>query len=442
MAQTASLEREVFRPHSSKQNNAIWSDADITVLGTGIQWGKTKSGAVWLRRQVETYTHKDDNFLVTSPTYKTMQQSTMAPFLWAMEGLGKYNKKDDVFKTNWGTHIWLRTATDPDSVVGIPNVRAIWGDEAGKYSLYFWENIEGRAAPRNARIILTTSPYSLNWIWKDLIKPAREGKRQDVNYISAHSAENPYFNKEVYEKRRQTMDPRRFAMMYGGEWGRMSGLVYDCWDPAKNIIQPFELPAGTKYYGGIDWGFTEPFVLVIRAVTPDGRHYQVSEFYKSGITVNDMIQIAKQKKQVYGITRFCAGPDQPGYIEEFNRNGLPTVGADNDIRRGVDLHYELIRTGQYKIFDQTSPHTLDELETYHYPDPEDLKPDQDAKEAKPVGQNDHALDANRYVTIETYRKAVKSVPKAPDERPKPRDHTERLAQLMKRKSTRTYESWS
>lgn len=349
-----------------------------------------------------------------------------------MRGCGEYNKTDQCFKLHWGPSVWIRTATEPDSVVGIPRVRAVWGDEAGKYSLYFWENLEGRAAPMNARILLTTSPYSLNWIWKDLIKPHKAGHRPDVSLVQATSAENPYFNRSVYEKRRLTMDPRRFAMMYGGEWGRMSGLVYDSWADSENLIDPFELPQGTRYFGGIDWGHTEPFVLVIRAITPDGRHYQVSEFYKSGMTVLDMIQVAKQKKQVYGITRFYAGPDQPGYIEEFNRHGLPCEGAVNDIRRGVDLHYELIKTRRYKIFAQSSPHTLDELESYHYPEPEDLGPDDSSKEMKPVGQNDHALDANRYVTISTYRTQLKITPKSPeDSQIKPKDHTERLAFLKR-----------
>lgn len=359
-----------------------------------------------------------------------------------MRGCGTWNKTDACFKLNWGPSVWVRTNTEPDSVVGISRVRAVWGDEAGKYSLYFWENLEGRAAPMNAPILLTTSPYSLNWIWKDLIKPHQEGRRDDVKLIQAASVENPYFNKAAYEKRRLTMDPRRFAMMYGGQWGRMSGLVYDCWDDAQNRIDPFELPQGTRYYGGIDWGHTEPFVLVVRAITPDGRHYQVSEFYKSGFTVSDMIQIAKQKKQTYGIQKFWAGPDQPGLIEEFCRNGLPTEGADNDIRRGIDAHYELIKTRRYKIFNQSSPHTLDELETYHYPEPEDLGPDDSAKELKPVGQNDHALDANRYLTISTVQSQFKSTPKTPDEHRIKTTDPSTPAFLKRRRSTRGAEQFS
>ena len=199
------------------------------------------------------------------------------------------------------------------------------------------------------------------------------------------------------------MDPRRFSMMYGGEFGRMEGLVYDCWSDEENICEGFELPAGTKYYAGVDWGYTDPVVIKVRAVTPDGRHYGISEFYKSRMTISDIIVVAKQKKKVFGIERFYCDPSQPGNIEEFNRAGLTAVGAPNDIRRGIDLHYELIKTRRYKEFRGTCPHSIDEREQYHYPEPKDLQPDQDNKEQLPVDQANHCMDVDRYLSMATYR---------------------------------------
>ncbi len=412
----------IFEPHSDKQLEVLESQDDITIAGTGIQWGKTEIGAMWFKTQLHTYTDEKDNFIITSPNYKTLQQSTLPPFLRAMQGYGTFNKTDSCFKMHQGGTVWIRTATEPDSIVGIPQVRAIWGDEAGKYSLYFWQNIEGRAAPKNARILLTTSPYALNWIYTDLIKPKREGKRPDVRLVQANSSENPYFNREVYEKRRQTMDPRRFAMMYGGEWGRMAGLVYDCWDDDQNLVLPLQLPSDTRYYGGIDWGYyPDPFVLKIRAVTTDGRHYGVSEFVKTGLTIPDIVQICKQKKQIYGLTRFYADPSQPGSIEELNRNSCPTEGADNDIRRGIDLHYELIKTRKYKEFIDACPHSKSERETYHYPEVKDLGPDQSSKELLPVDQNNHTMDVDRYLSLMLYRTQIKHRPKSPGDELKPNE---------------------
>lgn len=392
---------------------------------------------------MHTFTDKDDAFIITAPNYKIMQQSTLPAFLKLMDGCGTYSKVEAKFTMYDGGTCYMRTATEPDSIVGITNVRAIWGDEAGKYSLYFWENMQARASFRDCPIMLTTTPYTSNWIYKDLLKKTREKKRDDVLLIEASSNENPHFPKEEFERRKKIMDPRRFAALYLGQFEKMHGLVYDCFDEGTHVVDQFHLPNGTKYYGGIDWGYTDPFVLNVRAITPNGHHVLVTEYYKTGLTIRDMITIAKQKFQTFGIEMFYADPSQPGHIEEFNRSGLPCVGADNDIRRGVDLHYDLIKSGKYSVFSGNAPHTLDEISMYHYPEPEDLEPDQSSKEQKPVGQDDHTMDTERYITISTYKSEMRSVPKVPnDQKDLNRlDQEARLRHLKKLKSGRD-EKWS
>lgn len=412
------MTERIFIPHSIKQERAIACQKRILLCGTGTQWGKTNVGAIRMKIRNHTFTEKNDAFLITAPTYKILSQSTLPAYLRLMHGCGRYNKQESVFEMNKGGRVYCRTETDPDSIVGITNIRHIWGDEAGKYRLYFWENLQARADFLGCQIDLTTSPYSLNWIWHELIKPQRDGLRKDVEVIQAASWENPYhslFKPENREEKRATMDARRFQMIYGGEFGKMAGLVYDAWDEDENYIDAIPLPTGTKFYAGVDWGYTDPFVLKVRAITPDGLHYGVSEFYKTGLTLPDMIEVAKQKKQTYGIQTFYADPSQPGHIEEFNRNKLPCVGADNDIRRGIDLHYELIKTRKYKEFNGSCPYSKDERDTYHYPEAVDLKPDQDGKELLPVGQNDHCMDVDRYITISTYRSGIRHLPKTPGE---------------------------
>lgn len=341
----------------------------------------------------------------------------------------------------------MRTGTDPDSVVGIPNVRAGWLDEAGKAKLYFWENIQARAAAVGADLLLTTSPYSRNWIYKDFIKPIQQGKRKDVAFIKAASWENPYHTFNDPEKKAEAeakMDPRRFSMVYGGEFGQMAGLVYDCWDEKENICKPFPLPSGTRFFGGIDWGYyPDPFVLVIRAVTPDGRHYGISEFVKTKMTITDIADLCKQKRQVFPIEVFYCDPSQPGHIEELNRAGCTAVGADNDIRRGIDAHYQLIKTRKYKEFEGLMPHSEDERDNYHYPEEDDLGPDDKSKELVPVDQRNHVMDATRYVTISTLHAHKKIQPFVPVEIKDKKQETvaEHLARLRRIRKANEASNW-
>ncbi len=434
-----------FTPHSIKQEQAIFSDKKILALLTGIQFGKTTVGAMRMAMAMHRYTDPEDAFIICAPTYKILQQSTLPAFLKLMEGLGEYNKVDAVFRIHGGGICYFRTATEPDSIVGITNVRWVWVDEAGKVSLYFWENVQARAAFLNCPIDLTSSPYSLNWLFKEIVRPKQKNPEAhpNVDLIQAASWENPYFPVASIEQAKRTMDARRFNALFGGIWERIAGLVYDCFSEDENICQPVALPPGTRFYAGVDWGYSEPFVLVVRAVTPAGNHFQVSEVYKSGLTITDIVRICGEKKSVYNIERYYCDPSQPGHIEELSRNGIPAVPANNDIRLGVDKHYELIKTRAYKVFAGTSPYTLDEYDTYHYPQPDEVDADQATKDQKPVGQNDHSMDANRYCTMGTVAMgANKKSPTVPGEN-KVKTQYDRLEQLRKKKvHGNQTENWS
>lgn len=391
-----------------------------------------------MKRHIHRHTDESDNFLVLAPTYKIMQQSTLPPFLQIMHGCGHYSKADAMLKVHGGGTVYFRTGTDPDSIVGITNIRAIWGDEAGLYGLYFWENIQARAAFKKAPILLTTSPYTLNWLYKEIIRPKLKDPkaRPDTLLIQASSAENPYFPREVYDRNRETMDPRRFNAMFGGQWERMSGLVYDCFDEVENQCEPLALPSGSRIVGGIDWGFTEPFVFKVRGISPGGYHFGMHELYRSMLTITDICRAVGGLCTTYGVSIIYCGQDQPGYIEELNRYfrdqhiKCSAVAADNDVRVGIDRHYELIKTRRLKYFRGMNPYTMDEIETYHYPEPVDVAPDKPVKDQKPVQQHDHAMDADRYISMMTYNTVERRAPIVPEER-QDRDQFARLERLKR-----------
>lgn len=438
-----------FTPHSDKQEEAIFSEEKITAVLTGIQYGKTTVGGIRQKVRMHKYTHKDDAFIIAAPNYKIMQQSTLPAFLKLMHGYGEYSKTDAIFKMRGGGTCYMRTSTDPESVVGITNVRGIWADEAGKMPLYFWQNLQARAAFRDAQIDLTTSPYTLNWIYKEIVRPRQRDPncRPDLKLIQATSIENPYFPQAEWDRNRVSMDPRRFKMIFGGAWDRPAGMVYDCFDEDENQVTPFELPAGTRVVGGIDWGFTEPFCFKVRAISPGGAHYGVSEHYQSGLTIHDIEKIIVRAVALHGISAIYAGPDQPASIlavqKAISAAGLrcSVTGAENSKRIGLDAHYELLKTRRLKYFRGQNPHTLDEIESYHYPEPDELGADDDAKEDLPVEQHDHAMDADRYISIMTFSQGDKRTPHVPEEK-KDVDQFARLDRLKKKPRQGNAEKWS
>ena len=265
------MQPQVLKAHSDKQNRCLFSDKRIVILACGIQFGKTFVGALRTKLYMHKHTDPLDNFLIVAPTYKILQQATLPAFLKLMEGYGTYHKVDAMFKMYHGGTCYFRTGTDPDSIVGITNVRHVWGDEAGLFSLYFHENIQARAAFKQAPIIYTTSPYSMNWLYTDYIRPFHRGKdlHTDVELVQARSDENPYFPKAEFELKKRTMDPRRFNMVFGGEFHKLEGLVYNCFDEEVHITDHSPKSSGTVV-AGVDWGYTNPSVIVVMHIDLDG----------------------------------------------------------------------------------------------------------------------------------------------------------------------------
>lgn len=414
------------------------------MCSTGIQWGKTTVGATKLKMLVHQNPGPNCNYIVTAPNFKIMQQACLPELLKVMRGCGEYKKADAVFEVSSGAKIFCRTATDPDSIVGITNVYGIWGDEAGKYPYYFWVNIQGRSRFKQCPIILTTSLYSFNWVCKELIRETERGLREDVHLCQAESRENPFFPEEEYQKAKNSMSPSRFAMMYGGRPNKMEGLVYDNFEEKIHVVDPFELPTGTRVYGGIDWGFTQPFALTVVAKLVNGSFIVISEYVQTRLTTAEIVDILKEKQRIWGIERFYAGPDQPGSIKALNQAGLPCSPADNNVKDGVDLVYTLLNPSSVRLrfFRDQTPNLMDEMENYHWPEPKDLSSDQDGKDPNPVKQDDHALDSLRYVLISIAKKRSQGFKtKVPTHEKPPNETIEQKLKRLKSLKRKKHEVW-
>lgn len=417
-----------------KQSEFFHSDNRINIYIGGIQSGKTTCGALkMVLKGVLNHVDSEDNFIICADTYKTLSQATLPKFLSFAKQYGRLNRQSGEFKTVYGSTVYCRTSTEPESMEGITNVRRIWIDEAGKVSRYFFENCMGRAAFKTAPIDITTTPYSMNWL-SEVYKHFREGKRNDVFATQCRSIDSPYFPKEEYERQRGLLDPHRFKMKYEGHFGVMEGLVF----PQINLCKSFGMPAGTKYYAGMDWGFRDPFCLVVRALTPEGRHYRVAEYYRSHLTIAEIIDVARSFNAIYHFEMCYCDPSQPAHIEELNRQGIKAVGAINDIRPGLDAHYQLIKEERFFIFEDMNPLGIDEYRQYHYPEERDLKIDEtrSAKYELPVDQFSHGIDSDRYITMGTrVYDGERLVPKVPiDQTKAPLDIAKRIAWLKQRKN--------
>lgn len=385
------------------QREALFSPKRVKALVAGKQGGKTFIGSIWSRKQASIYREKRDCGIVTAPTHKILKQATLPRFLQTFDGLGKWRESDSIFEMHSGQPVYVRTLHDVNTIEGITRCRWIWADEAGQYKAMAWDNIQGRAAPMEADIFLTTTPYSLNWLYKDLYRPWTQGKREDVHFVQFRSIDNPFFPQAEYERLKKVMDPRIFAMHFEGQFQKMAGLVYPDIDEMHNFEDPFG-PNPRDYFicGGVDFGFTNPFALSIRAIhRREPRDYQVGEFYKTGMLLDDMVRVLRKFQDQLGVECFYADSAEPRTIADLSSRGIrihPAAKGPDSLKNGIAAHGELIRSREYKMFRGKCLHTEDEYETYHYPEDKGLEVNPDEN---PVDANNHLMNANMYVTAMT-----------------------------------------
>jgi len=392
------------------QDRAFTSTKPIVVACAGIQGGKTRVGSlklmdIWSLRQ-----QAGDNYIIASPDYKIQSQSTKPAFMALFDGYGKYNGMEDKFVTIDGSTFWFRSMRDPWSCEGMTDVYGIWLDEGGKISGLGFDNLMGRAAFRQAQIIVTTTPYALNFLYSQIYKPWMQGKRPDVDFIQWTSIDNPYFPQEEFDRQKKLLDPRLFSMKYEGTFTRMSGLVFDFSD--KNYTDPFPIDRDKfDVYAGVDFGYTNPFAITVRAINKKSlADFQIAEHYQSFMSIGEIIQTCKNFKAKYNIKTFICDSEDPGKIHDLGVAGISAIAIKkypHCLKDFIAWHNELIRTGTHKIFN-TLKYTPDEYETYHYP--EQLESKEENLKENPVDSHNHLMGANMYVTAYTrnlQREAIK-----------------------------------
>uniref|UniRef100_A0A7V3JAQ4 DOD-type homing endonuclease domain-containing protein n=1 Tax=candidate division CPR3 bacterium TaxID=2268181 RepID=A0A7V3JAQ4_UNCC3 len=236
------------------------------------------------------------------------------------------------------------------------------------------------------------SGNTVNWLYKQIYQKVKSKELGYENFeiVEWESVHNPYFPKENYEHAKMVLPLSEFERKYKGMFRRMQGLVYeDIFDDQgnfRNVVS--DLPQFQKVICGVDWGYRDPTALAFLGITENGQVYLFDEVYKSGLTLPDIISILKDKVFENKISFIYAGKDQPGYIDELNLKGIPTMAANNEIFFGIGRVRALIRMGRFFIHRRCT-NALEEFTLYVYKE-------NDKMVEEPADENNHMMDAIRY----------------------------------------------
>jgi PBSX family phage terminase large subunit len=384
------------------------------IAGTG--GGKTFLGPIWLLKEIE----KDDQatYMVVAPNYKMLTGRCMeAIFEYFDKSQVPFeyrdNAKEILFPT--GGKVLLRSADAPDSLEG-NHCKAIWLDEAGQMAWKVWLNVQARVGAANGRILITTTPYAQNWLYRDFYKHWKSGLK-DYFVVQFPTWANESYPKDEIERMKATLDSDTFDMRYRGLFRKREGIIYKDFIEERDCVPEFTVPSDWLRLGGIDWGYNDPFVFLDIAVdTRNEMIYIVNEYYKRGQTseihaynISQMID-----PDVNYITYYDPSGAQnvQDLRRELHRIGVKNVylnPGENELMGGVEYLMSLFRKGKIKVIAKNCPNFIEEISMYSWEGGKDGGNYRD----KPRDEDNHTMDGMRY-PIFTHLHKWFGVPKIAD----------------------------
>jgi PBSX family phage terminase large subunit len=249
-------------------------------------------------------------------------------------------------------------------------VFAAWVDECGMVKSQAWVNIQARLSMHLGKAILTTTPYAINWFWREVCKRAKEGDR-DYDLITWASVDNPSFPKEEFERMKRTLPKALFERRYLGLFTRLEGLVYPDFDEDTHVVEPFDVPESWPRFGGLDFGRTNPNAILCIAQDPNTKIFYVyKEFYRNETLLKVISSFLHNENLDYVLADTQAA-QQILELQRFHGNGN-VKEADKQIDVGIERIGSLLAEGRLRFFRGRCPKTIEEIQEYHYaaPDPD------------------------------------------------------------------------
>lgn len=227
-----------------------------------------------------------------------------------------------------------------------------------------------------------------------------------------------------YLARLERLTGVRFLRLRRGIWAGVEGQIYDEWDEAIHVIDPFDIPSDWPRFRGIDFGYTNPFVCQWWTQDPDGRLYLYRELYGVGRIVADW---AADIQRIEGWILESGAPSPTRERIEWTAadwdaedratlesRGIRTEPAAKAVQPGIEavqLRLRVAGDGRPRLYvfrDCTVTHdvrlieakkptcTVGELPGYVWAPP---LPNRAPKE-EPLKANDHGCDTMRYVVAQ------------------------------------------
>lgn len=378
-----------------------------------------KSKTTALNIIVRMMQYPQANTLVVRKVYSTLANSCYTELKWAVHRLGVdefWEFKQSPLEMTYiptGQKIYFRGLDDPLKVtsitVDVGYLCFCWIEEAYEISNeaqfdILDESIRG-AIPDEAKlfkqITLTFNPWNEHHFLKKRffdVKDDPDILAKTTNYLCNEWLDDA--DKRLFERMKKD-NPQRYRVAGLGEWGIVSGTVYENWEEKAFSVEEISKLQGVKSVFGLDFGYVnDPSALFCGLIDKANKTLWVfDEMYEKALSNEEIAE--KITRMGYGKERIKADSAEPKSIDRLWDLGIKRItrakkGRDS-VRYGIDnlRDYHIIVHPKCVNF-------ITEISNYTWRE----DPKTGRKLNEPVDDFNHLMDAMRYATEGTADAAV------------------------------------
>ena len=385
---------------SDKQKKILafpYSNYDAIICDGAVRSGKT-SIETWAFVKWAMESFDNQRFGICGKTVDSAQKNIIVPFISMTLAKEIYTLKwrradkvlEVISKDGKRNYFEVFGGKDESSFMLIQG-RTLAGvllDEVALMPESFVNQALARCSVDGAKIWFSCNPGSpQHWFYKNWIMRRAE---RNALYLQFAMTDNPSLSKKTLERYKNMYSGVFYDRYIRGLWVVAEGLVY----PMFNNVVPTVPRKYDTYYIGMDYGILNPTAMLLVGHC-DGVWYVVKEFYHSGRQTNHQKTDAEyyvDLKQLAGdltIKRLIVDPSAASFITLVEKEHQFKIwDADNTVIEGIQHVAQCIADKKLMVND-CCKRTIQEFGLYRW--------DETAPEDKVIKENDHAMDALRYV---------------------------------------------
>ena len=346
-------------------------------------------------------TFQGQNFIVAGKTAGALKRNILDPLFGILEFLHyPYQYKRGDAKVIVGMNVYHLFGADKDNaqdkLQGMTAAGA-YADEVALFPRSFTDQMISRCSVAGSRIFLNCNPNGdHHYIKTDFIDRAEEIGMARLHFTMDDNLTLSPEIREAYARSFQGVFYRQYIL---GEWVSAEGLIYPMWSDTENTYTEDspEMYKRMRRFVSVDYGTANPCCFL--DIRDDGEIFRVAnEYYWDSAArrrqktdaeyADDLLSFLGGDRNVLVIV----DPSALSFKTELRNRGLRVQDAKNSVRDGLATTATLIGNRIVLVNKEMCPCLLKEVHNYVW----DAKARQRGEE-KPLKENDHAMDALRYL---------------------------------------------